>query len=539
MTPSLSSIDTAPIPEDPNSYERYDGYGQGGEAWQADENAYPDGAGYNDGYAQGDQWEDRQGPQMEVWDTGQDPQQWAPPTTSPANAPHPSGPAAYAAWGREPQDPYGAARPPHSAPQHPLAAPPPGPPPTQPPRPRPDYGAPAGAPAGTPAGAPAGVPAGTPSWQNWGAEAMAMANNRRYVQPPPQPHGTGYGNPNRVAFANHDPYASFEDQGEVTPQAQRMIYDSIAGSRGGAPKQPHQRSARGSAQNSMHTTKHSKKSKKEKRAQGQSGPNGWGGQQENPAWQEQENQQWGQENSQWGQENTQWGQENAQWGQENAQWDKEGYGYGQQGADWEKQQPAVDQWPGAGEVGRDDLDSEGYTDSEGWNDVTGRKYFRRTVSNAFVPSPAGGSPYPMSSRTMAYANETLKDPLEAFSPGLSRKRNTMHDYADMDFLESDGDALKPVENAFFGRYRKARERIHWQFPHDKDDRVRQTLEWLHDYAHGVGAFGVSILFLQLFSSFSTTLAEQVFTNTRARCFVHKCIVRRSIGSWSGSRLAHV
>jgi hypothetical protein len=289
----------------------------------------------------------------------------------------------------------------------------------------------------------------------------------------------------------------------------------------------------------MHTTKHSKKSKKEKRAQGQSGPNGWGGQQENPAWQEQENQQWGQENSQWGQENTQWGQENAQWGQENARWDKEGYGYGQQGADWEKQQPAVDQWPGAGEVGRDDLDSEGYTDSEGWNDVTGRKYFRRTVSNAFVPSPAGGSPYPMSSRTMAYANETLKDPLEAFSPGLSRKRNTMHDYADMDFLESDGDALKPVENAFFGRYRKARERIHWQFPHDKDDRVRQTLEWLHDYAHGVGAFGVSILFLQLFSSFSTTLAEQVFTNTRARCFVHKCIVRRSIGSWSGSRLAHV
>ncbi|KAF8506022.1 hypothetical protein F5888DRAFT_1604606 [Russula emetica] len=97
----------------------------------------------------------------------------------------------------------------------------------------------------------------------------------------------------------------------------------------------------------------------------------------------------------------------------------------------------------------------------------------------------------MPSRTMAYANGTLQDPLEVFSPGLSRERNTMNDFANIELLESYGAALKPVETAFFGRDRKARDRIHWQFPFDKDERVRHALEWLHDYAHGVGAFGLN------------------------------------------------
>ncbi|KAH9981854.1 hypothetical protein BJV74DRAFT_895908 [Russula compacta] len=97
----------------------------------------------------------------------------------------------------------------------------------------------------------------------------------------------------------------------------------------------------------------------------------------------------------------------------------------------------------------------------------------------------------MPSRTMAYANGTAQDPLEAFSPGLSRSRNTIHDYANMEFLESYGEALKSVRNAFFGRERKARDRIHWQFPYDKDERVYRALEWLHDNAHGVGAFGLN------------------------------------------------
>lgn len=476
---------TAPIPEDTNGYEGYDQYGEGGEAWQNDENAYADGGGYDDRYPQGGQWGDQPGVETEAWDTEQYPQQqrWAaPPTTSPVNTPQPPGPSAFAAWGRNPQDPYGAPRPPNMAPQPSPSALPPM---TLPPRSRQSSG-----------GAP-----GAPSWRNWGAEAMAMANNKNLG---PQPQGGGYGQQSHVAFASHDPYA-FEDRADATPQAQHMIYDSIAGSRVGAPKQPQQRSTRGPAPNSTHTGKHSKKSKKEKRAQGQSAP-GWGGQQDNPAW----------------------GQENPEWGQDYKQWDQGGYGFDQQGANWGEKQDPAGQW-GVGQVGRDDLDSEGYTDSESWNDVTGRRNFRRTVSNAFVPAPAGNSPYPMPSRTLAYANGTLQDPLEAFSPGLSRKRNTMHDFANIELLESYGEALKPVETALFGRDRKAHDRIHWQFPFDKDERVRHTLEWLHDYGHGVGAFGVSVAFLHVLPPFSTTSAEQVPTNTGARCFVRQRVVRQSFG----------
>ena len=60
----------------------------------------------------------------------------------------------------------------------------------------------------------------------------------------------------------------------------------------------------------------------------------------------------------------------------------------------QRQDPVADQWA-AGQVGRDDLDSEGYTDSDGWNDVTGRKNFRRTVSKCCV-RPCTRRKFPLS-----------------------------------------------------------------------------------------------------------------------------------------------
>ena len=477
---SLSLLVTAPIPEDPSGYhdEGYGNYGQGGGPWQNNGTTWPDGGAYDAGYVQGeDQWGQQPGPQTEAWDTGQyPPQAWDPPHTSPVHAP--SGPAAFAEWGHL-QGPPNAPPPPH-APQQPPGAPPPA---TQPSRP--------------------GANGGVSGWKDWGAEAMAYSKHYPPPPPPPPPppgHGPAYGQPNRVAFANQHSYAQFGDRAQDTPQAQRMMFDSIMNSRGGPPQQPQQRSTRGPARgpDSTHTTKQPRKSKKEKRVQEQNAPNGWGGQQENPAWQD--NSGWEQDNSGWKQDNQQWDQGGYGWDQGggNGKEKQGGYEWDQGGGDWkEKQEPAFDTWP-PGAPGRDDLDSQGYTDSEGWNDVTGRKNFRRTVSNAFVPAPTGESPYPMPSRTMAYANETAQDPLDAYYPGYSRKRNTMHDYANIELLESYGEAFKNVENAFFGRDRKARERIHWQFPHDKDERVRHALEWLHDNAHGVGAFGVSLSSLRFF-----------------------------------------
>lgn len=44
-------------------------------------------------------------------------------------------------------------------------------------------------------------------------------------------------------------------------------------------------------------------------------------------------------------------------------------------------------------------------------------------------------------------------------------------YTNIQFHDSQGEALIPVEQALFGRARKAKDRIHWLFPPDK---VRKT-----------------------------------------------------------------
>ncbi|KAH9048966.1 hypothetical protein EDB84DRAFT_1454684 [Lactarius hengduanensis] len=443
-----------PIPEDPAGYEGWDNRGQGGEAWQGEETRWADGGGDDQGYAYGDhrdQWGQYPNAQAGEWPGDTPPahyphpqQEWVAPTTSPVNAPATADPASnWTTWSRTHQGAYGAPRTPRAAPQQHTMAPPQ---PTPPSRPRNNSGGNAG---------------GTTSWQHWGAEAAA----NRY-QSPPQTTGTPYGQQHRVAFASNDSYVPTGDRAEMTPQAQRMIFESILSSQGGAPKQPQQRSGRSTAQNSVHTSKQHKKSKRERRAQEQNPQHDWGGQQENPGWGPPDNSGWEREESRWPGE-----QQDTGWG--------------------EKEAPAWEQQWAAGDAGRDDPDGEGYADGDGWNDAAGRRNYRQTVSSAFVPAPTGHSPYPMPSRTMAYANGNAEDTLDAISPGLSRQSNTISDYANLQFLESYGEALKPVENAFFGRGRKARDRIHWQFPHDKDERVVHALEWLYDNAHGIGAFGLN------------------------------------------------
>jgi hypothetical protein len=423
-------VGTAPIPEDTVTQEVWDGYAPGGEAGQNE--TWADG----DGYGTQGQWGYTPDSQAGAWDNTQYQQQdWAGPTISPAvNAQAPAETHAWTNWGRNPQGAYGAPRAPRTAAataQQPAASS------------RPGYDA--------------GANAGGSGWQNWGAEAAA--NGYPYPQHSQQAPGPGPSYDQqyqqyRVPMGGNDPYAPIGgERVDMTPQAQRMIYESIQNSQGGAPKQ--HRSGRSPARKQL------KKSKKERKAQAHNSPIDWG--------EQEQNQGWGQ------------GQDNSGWGGGDTGWDQQGVERGG------KDTSAWDQWGGAEEA---DLDGDGYTDSDGWNDVTGRRNFRQT---AFVPRLIGDSPYPMRSRTMAYASGNAEDGLDAFSPRLSRRRNTINDYSNMEFLESYGEAFKPVENAFFGRERKARDRIHWQFPHDKDERVRDALEWLRDNAHGVGAFGVSVL----------------------------------------------
>jgi hypothetical protein len=72
-------------------------------------------------------------------------------------------------------------------------------------------------------------------------------------------------------------------------------------------------------------------------------------------------------------------------------------------------------------------------------------------------------------------------------------RNEMNEYTNVRFIESNGAALAPVERAFFGKTRLARDRIHWMFSPDKDERVASLLAWIQIMSYNLGAFGVSAL----------------------------------------------
>ena len=66
----------------------------------------------------------------------------------------------------------------------------------------------------------------------------------------------------------------------------------------------------------------------------------------------------------------------------------------------------------------------------------------------------------------------------------------MNNYISTEFVESHGRALKPVEQALFGKVRWAKDRIHWTFPPGKDERVSQLLSWMEKLSRQLGTFGV-------------------------------------------------
>ena len=70
----------------------------------------------------------------------------------------------------------------------------------------------------------------------------------------------------------------------------------------------------------------------------------------------------------------------------------------------------------------------------------------------------------------------------------------MLDYADVRFVESKGAALEPVQRALYSNTRPAKNRFHWMFPPDKDERVESLLSWIQSVSYGLATFGVSTHF---------------------------------------------
>ncbi|KAF8640084.1 hypothetical protein AX17_001324 [Amanita inopinata Kibby_2008] len=95
------------------------------------------------------------------------------------------------------------------------------------------------------------------------------------------------------------------------------------------------------------------------------------------------------------------------------------------------------------------------------------------------------SHYSMPSLTLAHAYKEAKTRLD---PGGSR--NKLDDITRIHFRESKGASLLPVHNALFGQTRLARDRIHWSFPPDKDERVVDALSWIQMMSYGLGTLGL-------------------------------------------------
>ncbi|KAF9534908.1 hypothetical protein CPB83DRAFT_755141 [Crepidotus variabilis] len=58
------------------------------------------------------------------------------------------------------------------------------------------------------------------------------------------------------------------------------------------------------------------------------------------------------------------------------------------------------------------------------------------------------------------------------------------------FVESSGAGLAFVSNALFGNARLARERVHWLFPSNKDQRVAGMLAWVQKMSFNLGTYGL-------------------------------------------------
>lgn len=142
------------------------------------------------------------------------------------------------------------------------------------------------------------------------------------------------------------------------------------------------------------------------------------------------------------------------------------------------QQPA--QWGSTWDAGIPEEDEDGlsYADEEEY----GYPEAQTQPQVEYFPSPAS---YHASS-----PSKTIHDALG--SPGAGRTFGppppNPHTHR---FFESQGAALSRAHKALYAQERMAKDRIHWSFSPEKDERVRTLLEWIQGMSEGIGALGVS------------------------------------------------
>ncbi|KAJ3829454.1 hypothetical protein F5880DRAFT_1470545 [Lentinula raphanica] len=91
----------------------------------------------------------------------------------------------------------------------------------------------------------------------------------------------------------------------------------------------------------------------------------------------------------------------------------------------------------------------------------------------------------MPSKTLAYASSGTTTSLNTGLP-----RNKINEYTNVQFHDSQGVALQFAHHALFGRARKAKDRIHWSFPSNKDERVESLMTWITTVSYSLGTYGL-------------------------------------------------
>ncbi|KAK7061473.1 hypothetical protein R3P38DRAFT_2829714 [Favolaschia claudopus] len=167
----------------------------------------------------------------------------------------------------------------------------------------------------------------------------------------------------------------------------------------------------------------------------------------------------------------------------------------QQNPQKQKKQQQHDPWGGDGGGGWGDgggwdtggggwgmqENEEDYSDDD---DMGRRVHFTPITSNLWGGSEHD-STYKMPSKTLAHAYNGTTTSLFTGTP-----RNKVSEDADVQFVDSRGAALIPVQQALFGKSRMAKDRIHWMFPPNKDERVSSLLAWIELMSYSLGAYGL-------------------------------------------------
>lgn len=154
------------------------------------------------------------------------------------------------------------------------------------------------------------------------------------------------------------------------------------------------------------------------------------------------------------------------------------------------------------DIAEEDEDGLSYADEE---------YGHPQAQDGYFPT---ASPYPISpSRTLSNALGSPGGGIPFDTPPVDI------DSHNHNFIESQGAALSRAHRALYNQERTAKERLHWSFSPEKDERISSLLKWIEGMSDGVAALGVSHQMVPVF--LLIVVGQEIHRDSRAGCSICK------------------